>query len=101
MKSAAAARRPRAKALRSTTFQRIRPPAGASNARWRATVETGAPVTETTASTAPEILTRRDKGVLEIQFNRPGKRNAFTSEMYTTMAAALEAAEADPEVRVI
>ncbi len=58
-------------------------------------------MTETTASSAPEILTRQDKGVLEIEFNRPGKKNAFTSEMYATMAAALEEAEADPAVRVI
>lgn len=48
-----------------------------------------------------EVLTSRRDGVLEIEFNRPAKKNAFTSEMYAAMVAAMEEAEADPAVRVV
>ena len=48
-----------------------------------------------------DIVTSRRDGVLEIEFNRPGKKNAFTSEMYAAMVAAMEEAEADSAVRVV
>lgn len=41
------------------------------------------------------------EGVLRIGINRPDKLNAITRQMYTDMAAALQGAEEDSEVRVI
>ena len=40
-------------------------------------------------------------GVCEVRFNRPEKRNAITFAMYAAFKNALEAAEADPAVRVV
>jgi len=48
-----------------------------------------------------DISTSKDKGIFTIEFNRPEKKNAITAAMYQTMADALTAADADPEVRVI
>lgn len=48
-----------------------------------------------------DILTTTRDGVLTIQMNRPGKKNALTRAMYAAMAAALHQAEADDSVRVI
>jgi enoyl-CoA hydratase/carnithine racemase len=48
-----------------------------------------------------DILTHRDGAVLAIEFNRPQKKNAFTSAMYATLAQALHDAEADDSVRAI
>lgn len=48
-----------------------------------------------------DILTRRDAGILEIEFNRPQKKNAFTSDMYVALAAALGEAERDDSVRAV
>jgi enoyl-CoA hydratase/carnithine racemase len=48
-----------------------------------------------------DILTHRHGAVLEIEFNRPQKKNAFTSDMYTALAAAIGEAEADDTVRAI
>ncbi len=48
-----------------------------------------------------EIDVARDEGVLRITFNRPAKKNALTRAMYTTLAAELADAEADPAVRVV
>jgi enoyl-CoA hydratase/carnithine racemase len=39
--------------------------------------------------------------VLRIQLNRPEKKNALTQAMYASLAAAIEAAEASPAIRVI
>ncbi len=39
-------------------------------------------------------------GVLEIRFNRPEKKNALTRDMYETVSAAFERADADPAIRV-
>ncbi|RUV32553.1 enoyl-CoA hydratase, partial [Mesorhizobium sp. M1A.T.Ca.IN.004.03.1.1] len=39
-------------------------------------------------------------GVQLIRFNRPEKKNAITRAMYRTMADALNAANADPAIRV-
>jgi enoyl-CoA hydratase/carnithine racemase len=48
-----------------------------------------------------DILAIRRDGVMEIEFNRPHKKNAFTAGMYTAMSAALAEAESDPAVRVV
>ena len=47
------------------------------------------------------LLVSTAAGVLEIRFNRPDKKNAFTIPMYEGIVAALRQAEADPAVRVI
>lgn len=43
----------------------------------------------------------REGAVLEIRFNRPAKKNAFTQDMYDTMAGAIESAGKDDGVRVV
>jgi enoyl-CoA hydratase/carnithine racemase len=48
-----------------------------------------------------DITTFKDKGVLQIDFARPAKKNAITAEMYQNMADALASAANDDEVRVI
>jgi len=49
----------------------------------------------------PEIGTERFANVLRIQFNRPEKKNAMTSNMYSTVAELLNAAAKDDETRVV
>lgn len=48
-----------------------------------------------------EIQTSQADGILTIAFNRPEKKNALTAAMYTAIADAMEAAEADSAVRVL
>ena len=48
-----------------------------------------------------EILTERFEGILQIQFNRPEKKNAMTMSMYSTVAELLDAAAKDDETRVV
>jgi len=48
-----------------------------------------------------DIVTSRDGAVLAIEFNRPQKKNAFTSDMYLALAAALREGERDDSVRAI
>lgn len=47
------------------------------------------------------IIVRRDGAVLEIQFNRPDKKNAITNAMYGAMADALTEAETNDDIRAI
>jgi len=49
----------------------------------------------------PEIVTERFENVLRIQFNRPEKKNAMTSAMYSTVAELLNAAAEDDETRAV
>lgn len=49
----------------------------------------------------PEILCTQHEGVLEVCFNRPEKKNAFTEGMYETLAGSLREADASNEVRVV
>lgn len=42
-----------------------------------------------------------EQGVLTLQLHRPDKKNALTRAMYSTLASALDAAQDNPEVRVI
>jgi enoyl-CoA hydratase/carnithine racemase len=48
-----------------------------------------------------QIVINRDGSVLEIQLNRPEKKNALTEAMYAAMAEALAAAEQDAAIRVV
>jgi enoyl-CoA hydratase/carnithine racemase len=48
-----------------------------------------------------EVIIERNGHILDIQFNRPDKKNALTLKMYTAMTEALAAAEKDLEVRVV
>lgn len=47
------------------------------------------------------LLCSTADGVLEIRFNRADKKNALTVPMYQGLAAALQAAQDDPAVRVV
>ena len=46
-----------------------------------------------------DILTRKENGVLTIEFNRPQKKNAITAAMYQVMADAIRDGEGDATVR--
>jgi enoyl-CoA hydratase/carnithine racemase len=48
-----------------------------------------------------ELIVTSANGVMEIRFNRPEKKNALTRAMYDGVAAAFEAADHDPAIRVI
>ncbi|MGE5825055.1 MAG: enoyl-CoA hydratase-related protein, partial [Bacteroidota bacterium] len=45
------------------------------------------------------IVAETSERVARIEIARPDKKNALTLEMYQALAAALAAAEADPQVR--
>jgi enoyl-CoA hydratase/carnithine racemase len=47
------------------------------------------------------VLVSQAAGVLRIQMNRAEKKNAITRAMYTSLAEALEGADANPAIRVI
>ena len=48
-----------------------------------------------------DINTEFSGGVLQIEFNRPARKNAMTAAMYTTMAEILTKADQDEAVRVV
>jgi len=48
-----------------------------------------------------EILTERSGSILRITLNRPAKKNAMTSSMYTTMAQILNNVENEDDVLVV
>jgi enoyl-CoA hydratase/carnithine racemase len=48
-----------------------------------------------------DILIDRSGGILQIEFNRPEKKNAITAAMYQSMADALAEAERDGAIRAI
>ena len=48
-----------------------------------------------------EVAVSREGGVLEIAFDRPGKKNALTAEMYAALTIALREAERSEAVRVV
>lgn len=48
-----------------------------------------------------DILTERSGSILRVQFNRPAKKNAMTSAMYTGFAEVLNSAAKDDQVRVL
>jgi len=47
------------------------------------------------------ILVEREDGLLTLRLNRVDKKNALTRAMYSRMAEVLDAANADPTVRVV
>jgi enoyl-CoA hydratase/carnithine racemase len=47
------------------------------------------------------IKVKKDKGVLEITFARPDKKNALSNAMYRAAREALDSAQSDPSIRVI
>lgn len=48
-----------------------------------------------------EILSNQENGILTLQFNRPERKNAITANMYQMLADAINAADADKNVRVV
>ncbi len=48
-----------------------------------------------------DILIHTEAGVTTLTLNRPDKKNSITGAMYTTLAEALQAADADAAVRVV
>ena len=49
----------------------------------------------------PDIVAERSGSILRIQLNRPAKKNALTSSMYSTMAELLDDAAKDDRTRVV
>jgi enoyl-CoA hydratase/carnithine racemase len=47
------------------------------------------------------ILNNLNEGVLNLQLNRPQKRNALTLDMYAEFAGLLNSAQSNPEIRVV
>jgi len=52
-------------------------------------------------TTTTEIATERNGYILDVSFNRPTKKNALSSSMYTTLADVLHEADENNEVRVV
>jgi enoyl-CoA hydratase/carnithine racemase len=48
-----------------------------------------------------EVLQRREGAVLTLVFNRPKRKNALTTAMYSVLAEALDAAAADATIKVV
>jgi enoyl-CoA hydratase/carnithine racemase len=48
-----------------------------------------------------DIVTERSEGVLRVELNRPEKRNAMTSSMYTKLAEIFNDAAKDESIRVV
>ena len=48
-----------------------------------------------------EIITERSGSILRVQLNRPTKKNAMTSSMYTTLADVFNVAAKDETTRVV
>ena len=48
-----------------------------------------------------DIVAERSGSILDIQLNRPAKKNAMTSSMYIAMADVLDAAAKDDDIRVV
>src|SRR5215472_15856497 len=48
-----------------------------------------------------DIVTERSNGILRVQLNRPDRKTAMTSSMYTSLADTLNEANKDDAVRVV
>ena len=48
-----------------------------------------------------DIISQRSGSILDVQLNRPAKKNAMTSSMYVAMADVLDGAAKDDEMRVV
>jgi enoyl-CoA hydratase/carnithine racemase len=51
--------------------------------------------------TMSEIITERSGSILRVQLNRPAKKNAMTSSMYTTLADLLNSTAKNDRIRVV
>jgi enoyl-CoA hydratase len=69
--------------------------AGPEFAAWRA----GRAARERAPSAEPPVRARRDGDTLELELNRPEKRNAFSAEMRDALCEALALAIQDPSLR--
>jgi enoyl-CoA hydratase/carnithine racemase len=47
------------------------------------------------------LLLDRERGLLTVRLNRPGKKNALTRAMYSQLAQALATADTDPQIRAV
>lgn len=56
------------------------------------------PAMSQATSAAHDIAVAVEAGVQTVRFTRPDKKNAFTRPMYAAMVAALERADADPDI---
>jgi enoyl-CoA hydratase/carnithine racemase len=54
-----------------------------------------------TEQAMPDIVTEHAGSILRIQLNRPAKKNALTSSMYSTIAELLDDAAKDDRIRVV
>ena len=52
-------------------------------------------------SPSAQVAARLDQRVLTLSLNRPERKNALSLAMYDALAQLLEAANAEPQVRVI
>jgi enoyl-CoA hydratase/carnithine racemase len=48
-----------------------------------------------------DIITERTGGILRVELNRPGRKNALTASMYTGLAEIFDDADKDESVRVV
>ncbi|MGF6781943.1 enoyl-CoA hydratase [Paraburkholderia sp. GAS334] len=48
-----------------------------------------------------DVLLHRDDGVLIVTINRPAKKNAFTAQMYSVLAAAIAEADRRDDIRAV
>lgn len=48
-----------------------------------------------------DILTHVEDGIMTLTFNRLARKNSITTAMYTTLADAIEQAQADEQIRVL
>lgn len=53
------------------------------------------------SNTSSDILVHSEAGVCTLSFNRLERKNSITAAMYATLADAVNAAAADPAVRVL
>jgi 2-(1,2-epoxy-1,2-dihydrophenyl)acetyl-CoA isomerase len=58
-------------------------------------------IREETAVSGKTVLIAESGGVTRLTLNRPDKLNAFTLGMHAELRAGLEAANADPQCRVV
>lgn len=59
------------------------------------------PIAEENVSKYQTIKVEKKGAILEVLFNRPDQRNPMNAKLYEEWASALDAAEDDPEIKVI
>ena len=47
------------------------------------------------------VVQKAEGGILEVQLNRPEKKNALTTEMYTLLTEAVDRASEDAAIRCL